>query len=225
MIVTQRHAELQREAQKHRQEQVQGDRSLSQEQANRRQMLYLFGSIFIILFTGMGLFPILPLYAAQFGANPALTGIYLGVVYTAIAAGTLLTGWLAGRFSPRGLFIAGGALGVPALALLGQHRLRSGGHRCVVLRRWPALISKISRSGTSGTVVLWPAVPGDAAGRSGGGRHQPACRLAGLPFDVRRSRRPLGGAANHRAVPFEGRVGLPRVHPGRSSQPFWRPAQ
>lgn len=121
MIVKHRQTELLRDAQKYHQfESVQQKRPPSQEQANRRQMLYLFGSNFVILFTGMGLFPLLPLYAAQFGASPEMTGLYLGIVYTAIAAGTLLTGWLANRLSPRGLFIGGSALGIPALLLLGQ---------------------------------------------------------------------------------------------------------
>jgi YNFM family putative membrane transporter len=75
---------------------------------------------FLILFVGMGLFPLLPLYAAGFGATPAVVGLYLAITYVSIAVGTMLTGWLAQYLTRRGLLVAVGILGIPALVLLGQ---------------------------------------------------------------------------------------------------------
>jgi AAHS family 4-hydroxybenzoate transporter-like MFS transporter len=85
-----------------------------------KQMLYLFTSSLVILFIGMGLFPLLPLYAAQFGATRTVVGVYFALIYVANAAGPMLTGWLAARLTRRRLFVVVGALGIPALALLGQ---------------------------------------------------------------------------------------------------------
>lgn len=85
-----------------------------------KQLAIVFICTLVPLFIGMGLFPLLPLYAGQFGATRALVGIYYAVVYMASAAGVFLTGWLAARVSPRNLFIAGSLLGIPALALLGR---------------------------------------------------------------------------------------------------------
>ena len=85
-----------------------------------KQVANLFLCSFIILFVGMGLLPLLPIYAAQFGATPTVAGFYLAVVYTANAIGSMLTSWLARRLTRKGLFTAAGLLGVPALMLLGQ---------------------------------------------------------------------------------------------------------
>jgi MFS family permease len=92
---------------------------MSRQDVNQ-QLVYLFISNFAILFIGMGLFPLLPIYAGQFGANSTMVGVYLAIVYVSITSGTLLTGWLAERFSRKGTFVAAGVLGVPALVLLGQ---------------------------------------------------------------------------------------------------------
>lgn len=84
-----------------------------------RQLHYLFASNLIVLFTGMGLFPLLPLYATQFGATPTVIGIYFALMYVSNAAGTFLTTWATQWLKPRRAFIIVTALGVPALALLG----------------------------------------------------------------------------------------------------------
>jgi MFS family permease len=85
-----------------------------------RRLLYLFTCNLVMLFVGMGLFPLLPLYAAQFGATPTMVGIYYAVMYLASVVGTMATGWLARRFPAKGLFVVAGTLGVAALVLLGQ---------------------------------------------------------------------------------------------------------
>jgi len=73
-----------------------------------KQLLFLFASNLVVLFVGMGLFPLLPLYATQFGATRTVIGIYYAVMYAASVLGTMATGWLARRVPPRDLFIAAG---------------------------------------------------------------------------------------------------------------------
>ncbi|MBK9713117.1 MAG: MFS transporter [Kouleothrix sp.] len=83
------------------------------------QLTLVFVCNLVPLFIGMGLFPLLPLYAAQFGATHTLVGLYYAAVYLASMAGVFLAGWLAARLSPRVVFVAASSLGIPALALLG----------------------------------------------------------------------------------------------------------
>jgi MFS family permease len=80
----------------------------------------LFVCSLAILFVGFGLFPLLPLYAAEFGATPTLTGFYLAAIYISISLGTLVTGWLPKGISRKSIFVVAGMLGVPALYLLGH---------------------------------------------------------------------------------------------------------
>jgi MFS family permease len=85
-----------------------------------RMFIILFICHAVPLFIGMGLFPVLPLYAARFGATSTDVGIFYAVVYIASMAGVIGTGWLAARMSRRVLFFAGATLGIPALALMGH---------------------------------------------------------------------------------------------------------
>lgn len=80
---------------------------------------YLFYTNFVILFVGFGLFPLLPVYALEIGATPGEVGVYLAIIYVAIALGSMLPGWLPAHISRKRLFIAGGLTGVPGLFLLG----------------------------------------------------------------------------------------------------------
>jgi PPP family 3-phenylpropionic acid transporter len=84
------------------------------------QMLYLFVSSFVILFTGMGLFPVLPLYAVSFGASEGLTGLYYALIYFSLAAGPFFATWLVKRTNRITAFVIGGLLGVPGLFLMGS---------------------------------------------------------------------------------------------------------
>jgi len=84
-----------------------------------KQLLYLFLCNFAIVFIGFGLFPILPLYAAEFGASPSFIGIYLAITYIAISIGSILAGQLSGRISYKFLFTVAGLLGLVSLLLLG----------------------------------------------------------------------------------------------------------
>jgi len=80
----------------------------------------LFSTNFAIFVTGMGLLPVLPLYAAQFGASQTVIGLYLASTYASIAAGSLLTNRLLNHLPLRVLFAGAGLIGAPALILLGQ---------------------------------------------------------------------------------------------------------
>lgn len=83
-------------------------------------LFYLFLCNFGILFVGMGLFPILPLYAGNFGARPATIGIYLALTYAAITAGSMTTSWMASRFTRKRVYVVMGLAGIPALVFMGQ---------------------------------------------------------------------------------------------------------
>jgi MFS transporter, DHA1 family, multidrug resistance protein len=85
---------------------------------NQRQFLTLFAGNFAVFFTGMGLMPLLPLYATTLGASPTLVGIYFALIFGANALGPVAVGWLSSRLPVRTLFLAAGISGVPALALL-----------------------------------------------------------------------------------------------------------
>ena len=85
-----------------------------------KQLVYLFLCNFSILFIGFGLFPLLPLYAAEFGASSSFIGFYLAITYIAISIGSILAGQLSERLPRKQLFIAAGLLGTPAIYLLGQ---------------------------------------------------------------------------------------------------------
>jgi MFS family permease len=81
--------------------------------------LLFYGNLSILV-VGMGLFPILPYYAAQFGASRSFIGIFFGIINATLASGSLVSGYLATRFNIRTLFIISGLLGVPCLFLLGR---------------------------------------------------------------------------------------------------------
>lgn len=84
-----------------------------------KQLMYLFLSNVAILFVGMGLFPILPLNAARYGATNSQIGLYFAVIYLFSALGPITTGWYTRRFSMKRIFVVAGILGIPALFLMG----------------------------------------------------------------------------------------------------------
>lgn len=85
-----------------------------------KRFISLFLSNFIVYVIGMGLFPVLPLYAGEFGASAADVGVYMALVYIAIAAGSLAVGWIPANISRKSVFVISGGLGIPALWFLGQ---------------------------------------------------------------------------------------------------------
>ena len=85
-----------------------------------KQFALLFICYCIPPFIGLGLFPLLPLYATRFGATRPVVGILFALMYGANLLGTLTIGWLSPRVPRKGIFLSGALLGVPAVALLGQ---------------------------------------------------------------------------------------------------------
>jgi MFS family permease len=85
-----------------------------------QQLFYLFLCNLAIVFIGMGLFPILPLYAMEFGATPAMVGLFMASTYASISGGSLIAARLAVYLGRKRLFIATGLLSLPAVFLLGQ---------------------------------------------------------------------------------------------------------
>jgi MFS family permease len=83
-----------------------------------KQLFFLFFCNFVTWFVGMGLLPVLPLYASQFGASPTMVGFYLAFTYLSITVGTILAGRLAGKVGAKSVFIGGGIIGIPTLGML-----------------------------------------------------------------------------------------------------------
>jgi MFS family permease len=98
----------------------QGEFNIMTMNASSRQLPYLFYYSLTILFVGMGLTPVLPLYASKLGAASSTIGIFLSIIYLTFTASTLLAGWLSSWLGRRRLFIFAGLLGFPALFFLGQ---------------------------------------------------------------------------------------------------------
>lgn len=88
---------------------------------SNRQLAVLFVCSLVIWGIGNGLLPLLPVYARQIGASPALVGYYLSLSYMALALGTLAAGWLSDTFQKRKrlIFIANAAL-IPGIWLMGR---------------------------------------------------------------------------------------------------------
>lgn len=88
---------------------------------SRKQLFALFLCSLVILTTGSGLITLLPVYATQIGAAPAVVGYYLSFSYLASAIGTVAAGCLSDRLQRRKtLIIMCGMVNVPALWLMGR---------------------------------------------------------------------------------------------------------
>ena len=86
-----------------------------------KQLWVLFASSLVLSATGYGLLALLPVYALELGATPAVVGASLACAYLALLVGTVLTGRLAELMrSRKRLFVAAGVPAVPALVLLGR---------------------------------------------------------------------------------------------------------
>jgi DHA1 family tetracycline resistance protein-like MFS transporter len=88
---------------------------------SRKQLLLLFVGCLVPWTVGNGLMPLLPVYAIQFGASPAVTGYYLAFAFVALAAGTFFAGWLADKLQRRKLLlIVSGAMMIPLVWIMGE---------------------------------------------------------------------------------------------------------
>jgi MFS family permease len=131
----------------------------------KNRLFFLFYANLVILFVGYGLFPLLPLYAMEFGATAGAVGIYLGLTYVAISVGSMLPSWLPETVSRKRLFLAASLVGIPALALLGMANSLwqvvlltaavwfSGGVGLAVSSVYTGMISNQSEQGRSFSLV------------------------------------------------------------------------
>jgi MFS family permease len=88
---------------------------------SKKQLFALFLCSLVPWTVGNGTLPLLPVYAAQLGAEPAVTGYYLACSYLALAAGTVVAGWLADKFRRRkALLVVGGMVSIPTMWLTGR---------------------------------------------------------------------------------------------------------
>lgn len=86
----------------------------------KRQFILLF-LLSIMIWSGNGWLPLLPVYARQMGAQPRQIGLYLSLAYVALTAGTFIGGWLSDRIQHRKtILIIGGVLNVPMIWLMSR---------------------------------------------------------------------------------------------------------
>jgi MFS family permease len=87
----------------------------------KTQLLALFLCSLIPWTIGSGMVPLLPLYAAELGAAPAVAGNYLAISFLALAAGSVGASWLSDHLRRRKTpVIVAGLASVPALWLMGR---------------------------------------------------------------------------------------------------------
>ncbi|MCJ7623415.1 MAG: MFS transporter [Anaerolineaceae bacterium] len=87
----------------------------------KKKQLFALLMCSIVLGSGNGLFPLLPVYAEQLGSQPAAVGYYLSFCYIGLTAGTSVGGWLSDKFQRRKiLLLIGGGVNVPVIWLLGR---------------------------------------------------------------------------------------------------------
>jgi MFS family permease len=89
-------------------------------QTANKQLPFLFICSLSILFVGMGITPLLPLYAVNLGASTGTAGLFLGGLFIAYTIGTLILGPLAGRVGLKRLLVLAGAISLPAVFFLGK---------------------------------------------------------------------------------------------------------
>jgi hypothetical protein len=66
---------------------------------SKRQLALLFGCQLIIWWVGVGLWPLLPVYAAALGAAPSTIGIFFALLSTSVTAGSAVARWPRARCS------------------------------------------------------------------------------------------------------------------------------
>jgi MFS transporter, DHA1 family, multidrug resistance protein len=73
---------------------------------NLRQFLLLFICSLVTWWVGIGLMPLLPIYAAGLGAKPTMVGMFLSFSFFTLALGTATAGWLARKLARRTRLLA-----------------------------------------------------------------------------------------------------------------------
>jgi MFS transporter, ACDE family, multidrug resistance protein len=88
---------------------------------SRKQLIVLFICTLIPLMIGLGLTPLLPVYAESLGADSIVAGLYLAVVSLALTAGALSAGWISGsRFRRKLPYMIAISLCIPFYWALGR---------------------------------------------------------------------------------------------------------
>lgn len=88
---------------------------------SRKQLASLFICSLVPWIVGIGLIPLLPVYAVKLGADSTVAGLYLAFSYLAIALGAISAGWVSGsRYRRKLPLIIASSVGVPLAWLMGQ---------------------------------------------------------------------------------------------------------
>jgi MFS family permease len=88
---------------------------------SRKQLIFLFICTLIPLIVGLGLTPLLPVYAESLGADSVIAGLYLAAVSLALTAGALSAGWVsASRFRRKLPYMMAISLCIPLYWALGR---------------------------------------------------------------------------------------------------------
>jgi MFS family permease len=88
---------------------------------SKKQLFALFLCSLVPWTAGNGVLPLLPVYATQLGAAPAVAGYYLSFSYLTLPAGTVVAGWLSDKLQRRKtLLIVAGVVSIPAFWLMGR---------------------------------------------------------------------------------------------------------
>lgn len=87
----------------------------------RKQLIALFVSDLAPFAVANALLSLLPIYVRRLGVNSSATGFYLAIVFVSLVLGTLISGWLSGRFRRHKRFIIwANLLSAPAVLMMGQ---------------------------------------------------------------------------------------------------------
>jgi MFS family permease len=86
----------------------------------RKQLFALSVCSLVPLTVGNGLLPLLPVYAVQVGATPAVAGYYLSFSFLTLATGTVVAGWLSNKLQRRkALLVVASVVSIPGIWLMG----------------------------------------------------------------------------------------------------------
>jgi MFS family permease len=76
---------------------------------DKKQFVVVFITVLFVWTVGAGLTPLLPVYAVQLGATPAMAGFFLAFAWLTLSIGGLAGGWLSDRTGRRKIWILLGA--------------------------------------------------------------------------------------------------------------------
>jgi DHA1 family multidrug resistance protein-like MFS transporter len=87
---------------------------------SKKQLVSLFICSLVPYTLGLGLLPILPVYATKMGAGPAVIGYYLAFAFLFLAIGAITAGWLSDKLQGRKkILVTAGVLLIPVVWFMG----------------------------------------------------------------------------------------------------------